>query len=434
MHEFAIGEERIVVNKLNLIHAAENDIDKGYLQINAVSKTNGIPISDAKIQIASTGNPNETIEELSTDQNGQSQELTLSAPPLEYSMEPSDNQPYSEYNLKISAEGYEDAIISGIQILSGEVGLQNIRLSPLVDNSNPYNPYIIGGHTLWEYYPPKIAEAEIKPVSESGEIVLSKVVVPEYIIVHDGAPTDTTATDYYVPYRDYIKNVASCEIYATWPEATIYANVLAIISFTLNRVYTEWYRNKNFNFTITSSTAFDHKWINQKTVYENISMVVDSIFANYLSRPNVVQPILTQYCDGKRVTCPNWMSQWGSKYLGDQGYSAIDIIRYYYGDDMYINEAEQIAGIPSSWPGYDLSIGSTGDKVRTIQQQLNRIAQNYPSIPTVSIDGRYGEATKAAVEQFQRIFNLPATGIVDYPTWYKISQIYVGVSRIGELV
>lgn len=415
------------------LHATQDNVDKGYLEINAVSEDNARPIRDAKITIASTGTPNQPIEEITTDSSGKSERLTLDAPPLEYSMAPSDNQPYSEYNLKISAEGYLDFIISGIQILPGELALQNISMIPAFTNQNNYNPAIIGGHTLWEYYPPKIAESEIKPVNESGEIVLSKVVVPEYIIVHDGTPSDSTATDYYVLYKDYIKNVASCEIYATWPEATIYANVLAIISFTLNRVYTEWYRGKGYNFTITSSTAFDHKWIYQKTIYENISRIVDSIFANYLSRPNVVQPILTQYCDGKRVTCPNWMSQWGSKYLGDQGYSAIEIIRNYYGDDMYINQAEQISGIPASWPGYDLDIGASGDKVRMLQQQLNRIAQNYPAIPTIAVDGIYGANTKTAVEKFQSIFNLPVTGIVDYPTWYKISQIYVGVSKIAEL-
>ena len=416
------------------LRATQENIDRGYLQINAISDNNEIPVRNAKIEIASTGNPNQTIEQLETDSDGRTPNIELAAPPLEFSLEPSDNQPYSEYNLKISAEGYEDSIITGIQILSGEIGLQNIRLTPSATSEQLYNPTVIGGHTLWEFYPPKIAEAEIKPMDERGEIVLSRVVVPEYIIVHDGSPTDTTATDYYVPYKDYIKNVASCEIYATWPEASITANVLAIISFTLNRVYTEWYRGKGYDFTITSSTAFDHKWIFQKTVYENISQVVDTIFANYLSRPNVSQPILTQYCDGKRVTCPNWMSQWGSKYLGDQGYSAIEIIRNYYGDDMYINEAEQIAGIPSSWPGYDLSVGSSGDKVRMIQEQLNRIARNYPSIPTIAVDGIFGEGTKSAVSQFQSIFNLPATGIVDYPTWYKISQIYVGVSKIAELV
>lgn len=421
------------MNKMNYLKATQENIDQGLLQINAISDTNQIPIQNARIEIANTGNPNEPLEVIETNADGKTPDITLAAPPLEYSLSPSDNQPYSEYNLKISAEGYEETIISGVQILSGQIGIQNIFMSPSVTNQQPYNPTIIGGHTLWEFYPPKIAEAEIKPMGERGEIVLSKVVVPEYIIVHDGAPTDTTANDYYVPYKDYIKNVASCEIYATWPEQSIIANILAIVSFTLNRVYTEWYRGKGYDFTITSSTAFDHKWIYQKTVYESISQTVDAIFANYLSRPNVSQPILTQYCDGKRVTCPNWMSQWGSKYLGDQGYSAIEIIRNYYGDDMYINEAEQIAGIPASWPGYDLSVGASGDKVRMIQEQLNRIAQNYPSIPTIAVDGRYGEGTKNAVQQFQSIFNLPATGIVDYPTWYKISQIYVGVSKIAEL-
>lgn len=422
------------MRRKHILRATQDNIDKGYLQINALSGENQIPVRNATIQIANTGSPNQPFETVETDLNGQTESITLDAPPLEYSMEPTDNQPYSEYNLKISAEGYEDAIITGVQILSGETGLQNIRLTPSATNQNIYDPTIIGGHTLWEFYPPKIAEAEIKPMNESGEIVLSRVVVPEYIIVHDGSPSDSTATDYYVPYKDYIKNVASSEIYATWPEQTIYANVLAIISFTLNRVYTEWYRGKGYDFTITSSTAFDHKWIYQKTVYESISQVVDNIFANYLSRPNVAQPILTQYCDGKRVTCPNWMSQWGSKYLGDQGYTAIEIIRNYYGDDMYINEAEQISGIPASWPGYDLSVGSTGDKVRMIQEQLNRIAKNYPSIPTIAVDGSFGEGTKNAVQRFQSIFNLPANGIVDYPTWYKISQIYVGVSKIAELM
>lgn len=421
------------MNERKYLKATQDNVDTGYLQITATSENNQIPVRNAHITIASTGNPNQPIEEIDTDSDGRTATISLDAPPLEFSMEPSDNQPYSEYNLKISAEGYDDAIITGVQILSGEIGIQNINMTPSVTSEDNYDPTIIGGHTLWEFYPPKIAEAEIKPMNESGEIVLSKVVVPEYIVVHDGAPTDTTATDYYVPYKDYIKNVASCEIYATWPDATITANILAIISFTLNRVYTEWYRGKGYDFTITSSTAFDHKWIYQKTVYENISQTVDRIFANYLSRPNVAQPILTQYCDGKRVTCPNWMSQWGSKYLGDQGYTAIEIIRNYYGADMYINEAEQISGIPSSWPGYDLSVGSTGDKVRMIQEQLNRIARNYPSIPTIAVDGIYGNNTAAAVKQFQSIFNLPANGIVDYPTWYKISQIYVGVSKIAEL-
>jgi hypothetical protein len=158
------------------------------------------------------------------------------------------------------------------------------------------------------------------------------------------------------------------------------------------------------------------------------------MFENYLSRPNVKQPILTQYCDGQRVSCPNWMSQWGSKYLGDQGYSAIEILRYYYGSNMYINVAEGISGIPASWPGYDLTLGSTGDKVRQMQEQLARIAKNYPAIPVIDADGIYGPKTQAAVEKFQSIFGLPVTGEVDYKTWYEVSAIYVAVTRIAELV
>ena len=235
-------------------------------------------------------------------------------------------------------------------------------------------------------------------------------------------------------YRDYIKNVASSEIYATWPDATIRANVLAIMSFTLNRVYTEWYRGKGYVFTITSSTAYDHKFIYGRNFFQSISQVVDEMFENYLSRPNVRQPILTQYCDGQRVTCPDWMSQWGSKYLGDQGYSAIDILRSYYGNDMYINSAEGISGIPASWPGYDLGVGASGPKVRQLQEQLARISRAYPAIPTITVDGVYGSRTREAVEKFQSVFGLPVTGIVDYPTWYKISDIYVAVSRIAELV
>lgn len=160
---------------------------------------------------------------------------------------------------------------------------------------------------------------------------------------------------------------------------------------------------------------------------------MNELFENYLSRPNVSQPILTQYCDGQRVTCPNWMTQWGSKSLGDQGYSAIEILRNFYGSDMYINVAEGISGIPASWPGYNLSVGATGNKVRQMQEQLARISKSYPAIPTIQADGIYGPATQAAVEKFQSVFGLPVTGVVDYKTWYEISAIYVAVTRIAEL-
>lgn len=408
-------------------------IDRGQLMVQVNSNTGAKPISDASVEISYTGDPESVIEKIETNEDGQTEDIELAAPPLEYSMSPGENQPYAEYTVKISAPGYEPVTVSGAQILSGVRGIQNVRMQPLEISNDDLDNFVIGPHTLWGDYPPKIAEAEIKPVNETGEIVLSRVVIPEYVVVHDGPIGDKSAVDYYVRYKDYIKNVAACEIYSTWPRATLEANILAIMSFTMNRVYTEWYRNKGHDFTITSSTAYDHKWMPGKTTYDSINLIVDEIFSNYLSRPNVKQPILTQYCDGKRVSCPEWMTQWGSKYLGDQGYAPIEILRYYYGENMYINTAEQIAGIPASWPGYDLTIGSSGDKVRQMQEQINRISRDYPSIPTIAADGQYGENTAAAVRKFQNVFGLPETGVVDYPTWYKISEIYVGVSRIAEL-
>ena len=408
--------------------------DKGRLQINIVSDITAFPIADAKISISYTGVPDSELEQLETDSSGQTDTIELAAPPVEYSLNPeNEQQPYSEYTLQVTAPGFESISIAGAEILSDVTAIQNIRLKP-VDNPNEDEAvYVIPAHTLYGNYPPKIPEDEIQPVPESGEIVLSRVVIPEYIVVHDGSPRDSTATNYYVKYKDYIKNVASSEIYATWPENTIRANVLAIMSFTLNRVYTEFYRNKGYDFTITSSTAFDHKWIPERNIFDSISIIVDELFADYLSRPNVKQPILTQYCDGRQVQCPNWMTQWGSKSLGDQGYSPIEILRYYYGDDMYINTAEAISGIPSSWPGYTLEIGSSGSKVRQMQEQLNVIAGAYPAIPKITADGIYGPATAESVRVFQKVFGLPQTGEVDYTTWYKISEIYVGVSRIAEL-
>ena len=415
-----------------MIYPAESGTSyRGYLRINTSSFDTSGAVPGAKVSISYSGEPDKVIEETDTDENGNSIDIPLPAPKLEYSMEPGVNQPYSEYNITVSARGYETVIISGIEILPDELSIQNVSLLPkAIDNTAEL--FVIGPHTLYGDYPPKEPESEIKPVNESGEIVLSRVVIPEYVVVHDGPPADVNAKNYYVRYTDYIKNVASSEIYATWPEAAITANVLAIQSFTLNRVFTEWYRNKNYDFTITSSTAVDHKWIPERNIFQSISDVVDNIFNNYLSRPDVLQPILTQYCDGKRVTCPGVMSQWGSKYLADDGFSAIEILKNFYGSSIYINETDIISGIPSSWPGYDLAIGSSGEKVSQLQNELNVIATAYPSIPLLAVDGIYGQETAESVRVFQKIFNIGETGIVDFQTWYKISQIYVGVSRIAE--
>lgn len=408
--------------------------DKGRLQINLVSDISAYPIQGAQISIFYTGVPEAQLEQLTTDSSGQTDTIDLAAPPLEYSLNPENEvQPYSEYTMQITAEGFESVSIAGAEILADVTAIQNVSMKPIDTPEDEETVFVIPAHTLYATYPPKIPEDEIQPTFESGEIVLSRVVVPEYIVVHDGSPRDSTAKNYYVKYKDYIKNVASSEIYATWPESALVSNILAIMSFTLNRVYTEWYRNQGYDFTITSSTAYDHKWIYGRNIFDSISIIVDEIFDQYLSRPDVRQPILTQYCDGKRVSCPNWMSQWGSASLGEQGYSPIEILRYYYGDDLYINTAQQIAGIPASWPRYDLTVGSSGPKVQQLQEQLLEISKVYTTIPPLTPTGYYDEATAEAVRAFQNIFGLPQTGVVDFATWYKISYIYVGITRIGEL-
>lgn len=224
-------------------HAMQNNqVDRGQLRVNVLSQTLRRPIPNARVSISYTGNPDQAIEELTTNSAGLTPTIELPAPPLEYSMSPSEFQPYSEYTLRITAQGFAPVDISGSELLPEVTSIQAVRMQPL-EPDNPYDDINIPAHTLFGEYPPKIPEDEIKPVNQSGEIVLSRVVVPEYVVVHDGAPTDSTATNYWVRYRDYIKNVASSEIYATWPDATIRANILAIMSFTLNRVYTEWYRN-----------------------------------------------------------------------------------------------------------------------------------------------------------------------------------------------
>jgi len=388
------------------------------------------PIPGASITITQASVPNAVFDQLTTDASGLTNEVELPAPSLDYSQEPSTQQPYSEFTLNINTTGYVPVTIQNAEIFPNVTAIQEASL--VATNPEGAELFVIPPHTLFGDYPPKIAESEIKQPSESGAIVLDKVVIPEYVVVHDGPPTDTSAANYYIRFRDYIKNVASSEIYATWPESTITANVLAILSFTLNRVYTEWYRNQGFNFTITSSTAFDHKFIPGRNIYDNIGLIVDQLFTSYLSRPNVKQPILTQYCDGNKSQCPNWMTQWGSKDLGAQGKSAIEILRNFYGNSIFINSATEVSGVPSSWPGTNLTIGSSGANVRMIQEQLNRISDTYSVIPKVAVNGQFNQQTADSVKAFQQSFDLPASGIVDLPTWYKISSIYVAVARLSE--
>lgn len=408
--------------------------EEGRLQMATFATDIGRPAENAVIHISHSGD-DRILEELITDSSGQTLTINLPAPPIDYSMELTETRPYSEYDIRVMMDGYQPQLIQGVQVLPETTAFQDIRLQPTIGYNAGESIISIREHTLWGTFPPKTPEDEVKVLPPStGYVVLPNIVVPEFIIVHDGRPSDASAPNYWVPFADYIKNVASSEIYANWPQSTITANVLAILSFTLNRVYTEWYRGQGFNFTITSSTAYDHAFSYGRNIFEEISTVVDDIFTSFITRPGIRQPLLTQYCDGKRVTCPNWMTQWGSKSLGDQGYSAIDILKNFYGYDIYLMQAQRVQGVPVSYPGTVLQVGSVGEHVRVVQEQLNTIANTYSAINKVRVDGIFGEETRRAVETFQEIFRLPADGIVGFDTWYRLSHIYVAVTRMAELL
>lgn len=257
--------------------------------------------------------------------------------------------------------------------------------------------------------------------------------IPSTITVHMGPP-DQPAENITVSFPDYVKNVASSEIYPTWEPAAIRANVLAIISFALNRVYTEFYPSRGYDFQITSTTAYDQKFIRGRNIFENISQVVDEIFNDYIRRQGYVEPLSAKFCNGTTTTCDG-LSQWGSQELALQGYSSMEILRHYYGDDIELVVEAPIQNITASYPGTPLRVGATGPDVLVLQTMLNRISQNYPAIPKISpVLGTFNQATEEAVREFQRIFNLTPDGIVGKATWYKLVYLYVGVLQLSELV
>ena len=408
-------------------------MSNGRLQINVFNETIATPLSGATATLSLTSDPNNIIREAVTNVSGKSDIIDLEAPPVDYSLEPGAPKPYTEYDITLTQEGFEPVTIKGVQILPNVIAEQNVYMKKIQNNEDQLLSFSIPDHTLYGTYPPKIAEDPIKPLpNPSGLVILDKVVVPEFIVVHDGDPNDNSAPDYWIPYQDYIKNVASSEIYATWPEESIKANVLTIISFTLNRVFTEWYRSRGKNFTVTSSTAYDQKFVYQRNIFQEISNVVDDIFSTFITKPQIQQPLFTQYCDGKNVTCPGWLSQWGSKSLAEEGTDYLNILRTYYGSEIYLDTAPEVTGIPVSFPGEILQLNSIGDDVRTIQRQLNSISNNYPLINKLAVDGYYGQNTVDSVKTFQEIFDLPQTGYVDYKTWYEISKVYTAVMRLSN--
>ena len=256
--------------------------------------------------------------------------------------------------------------------------------------------------------------------------------IPQSITVHLGAP-EQSAENVTVSFRDYVKNAACSEIYPTWPENSIRANIYVIVSFALNRIYTEWYRAKGYDFDITNSTSFDQSFVKGREIFGNVSLIADQLFTNYIRRRGRIEPLFAAFCDGVEVNC-NGLSQWGTVDLAKNGYTPYQILQYYYGEDIDIITDAQVMTNTPSYPGTELTLGTIGNDIRTIQVQLNRISRNFPAIPKISeVDGVYGTETEAAVTSFQDIFDLPQTGVVDKTTWYKIAYIYVSVKKLAEL-
>ncbi|MCI8445348.1 MAG: peptidoglycan-binding protein [Bacilli bacterium] len=397
----------------------------GHLVVNVFVDNVAQPLMGARVNISG----NNTNINVVTDESGRTEAIALEAPNIEYSLEPQTIvQPWETYNVTVTKDGLGTGTVLGVQVYAGITSIQDVYLSTTTGGSGKITT-IVPPPTIWDNEVPKIVEHPEIGSLESK--VLPRVVIPEYIIVHDGIPTDTYAPNYYVSFSDYIKNVTSSEIYPSWPRETLKANVHAIVSFTLNRVYTEWYYSKGYNFTITSSTAYDQKYSHNRTIFDTISNVVDEVFMEYLKFPGRSYPFFAQYSDGINVVREGWLSQWGSKSLGDQGYNSLQIVRYYYGNTIELVTAEIVPGLPTSFPGYNLTEGACGEEVQLLQNALNKIRGSYPAIPSIQkANGIYGPDTIEAVKVFQRVFNLPVTGIVNFATWYRISAIFVAVSNM----
>lgn len=399
-----------------------------------------LPVTDAEIIILNTDTSDIFSNKvLKVDSNGKSKAISLYTYEKYLSEEPDASvKPYKTYDAIIISNTLQNKYIKNIPIFAGITSIQKVQMTPKARGLNaidvidiPPNGLVASEETIAEE---KIAVKKIamEAINEKGAKILKEVVIPEYITVHLGSP-NSSAQNVTVLFTDYLKNVASSEIYPTWPRAALESNIYAQISFTLNRIYTEWYRSRGYDFDITNSTAYDHYFVNGRNIYDTISEVVDDIFNEYISRIQFKEPLLAQYCNGTTVTCEG-LSQWGTVSYADQGYDAFQILQVYYGNNIELRTANYAYGTIQSYPGKALRIGDSGEDVKTIQMQLNRIRQNYPAIPEIlNVNGEFNEVTKNAVKAFQKIFNLTQDGIVGKQTWYKISQIYVGVKKLAEL-
>lgn len=403
----------------------------GSLQVQVVCEAGSRPIDTCTVNVYNKDAPDTLIDTLSTNISGLTRVINLPAPPLEYSMEPPGPRPYSEYLLFASAPGLTTVLIDGVQILPNTFSLQKIIL-PRLDNTQDTTRVItIAPHLLYGNYPLRVYEPDVKEVP--GAQNPPNIQIPEYLIVHNGIPSDETAVDYYVEYRDYIKNVVSSISYANWTNDTLYALILSTLSFSLNRYYTNWYQRQGYPFHITTSTAYDQLWIYGRNIYGNVSVAVDYMFNLFLARPGILQPILTQACRGTITDCPRMLSIWGAKLLGDTGYDAKYILHFYYGDDLYISYTNNFSNLMFPWQGMDLSSGAAGGNVSGLQKMLDLISKAYIAIPVLEDNGIYDPITEKAVKTYQEIFFLPVTGIVNLATWYSISRLYNRLSHADPL-
>lgn len=402
----------------------------GYLMMQARTAHDALPLSG--VQISVLDDEQNRIYELTTDENGETRSVSLETVDKRYSQnENFEGTPYVTYSVLAQAQGFNTLFVEEIPIFDGELAVLPLALVPMQeDQRNSEQTDIIVGAPAVAMTGERMQDGVEEDMGAS--YVLRQVVIPNPITVHMGTP-DSAASNIQVPFPDYVKNVASSEIYPTWPEAALRANIYAIITFALNRVYTEWYRSKGFNFDITNSTAYDQYFVYGRPIYESISRIVDQIFNEYVRRQGQKAPYFTSFCNGTTAQCAG-LSQWGTVTLANQGYTPIRILRYYYPNDVEIVETNAISNIVTSYPGTPLQRGSTGLDVQTIQTYLNRIRKNYPAIPVITDEtGVFGDSTKAAVTKFQSIFNLATDGIVGKATWYKISNLYTAVTRLAEL-
>lgn len=403
----------------------------GYLQIQVRTAHEAVPLNNAQIQIqAAAGN---TLYNLWTDENGDTPVVSLETRDKSFSQNPYYNgTPFTSYHVLVEASGFDSLFVTDIPVFDQETAILPVTLTPMQQmQRTPVTKEIFIG---------KPAVAMNDAVEQKGTVidphtepyVLRQVVIPDPITVHLGTP-GSSASNVQVSFPDYVKNVASSEIYPTWPAAALTANIYAIITFALNRVYTEWYKARGYSFDITNSTAYDQYFVYGRPIYESISRIVDQIFNQYVRRQGQNAPYFTSFCNGTTATCQG-LSQWGTVTLADQGLTPIQILRSYYPDDIEIVETNIITGIVNSYPGTPLRTGSTGLDVQTIQTYLARIRRNYPAIPSITDEaGVFGDSTRAAVVKFQNVFNLTPDGIVGRSTWYKISSLYTAIARLAEL-